>query len=101
MGTTDIPEGYETGIHMFGEKAAVNMTDSKYTYNDDMKGIYVYYKIDGSVSGTAEASGTASVIGKGVIVAIGAGCAVLGVVLGAVIAVLIRKKRETGEAEEE
>ena len=101
MGTADIPEGYETGIHMIGEKSMVNMTDSRYTYNDDMKGIYVYYKLDAAVNLVKEPSGTASVIGTGIIVAIGAGCAVLGVVVGAVIAVLIRKKKESGLEEEE
>ena len=101
MGSADIPEGYETGIHMIGEKSMVNMTDTRYTYNDDMKGIYVYYKLDATVNLAGEASETASIIGTGVIVAIGAGCAVLGVVLGAVIAVLIRKRKETVAEEEE
>jgi len=39
MGSTALPEDYTTGIHMIGEKSAVNMTDSRYTYNDDMNGI--------------------------------------------------------------
>ena len=47
---------------MIGEKSAVNMTDSRYTYNDDMNGIYVYYK-----TGTSASSGTASSFSGGCI----------------------------------
>ena len=90
-GKTDLPEGYEKGIHMIGEKSAVNMTDSKYTYNDEMNGIYVYYKTDAS----AAKAETASVFGTGIAVAIGAGCLVLGLVLGALIASRMKKKKET------
>ena len=91
-GKTDLPEGYEKGIHMIGEKSAVNMTDSKYTYNDKMNGIYVYYKTDASATSKAE---TASVFGTGIAVAIGAGCLVIGLVLGALIASRMKKKKET------
>ena len=90
-GKTDLPEGYEKGIHMIGEKSAVNMTDSRYTYNDEMNGIYVYYKIDAS----AAKSETASVFGTGIAVAVGAGCLVIGLILGAVIANRFKKKKET------
>lgn len=62
MGSTALPEDYTTGIHMIGEKSAVNMTDSRYTYNDDMNGIYVYYK-----TGTSASSGTASSFSGGCI----------------------------------
>ena len=90
-GKTDLPEGYEKGVHMIGEKSAVNMTDSKYTYNDEMNGIYVYYRTD-AFAAKAE---TASVFGTGFAVAIGAGALVLGLIIGAVIAGTIKKKKET------
>jgi hypothetical protein len=50
MGSGDDPEGYSTGIHMFGETAAQNLTVSTaaqhYCYNDPYDGTYVYFKQD-------------------------------------------------------
>ena len=43
-GTADLPNGYETGIHRFGEKPAFNLTSKYYCYNDKPKGTYVYFK---------------------------------------------------------
>ncbi len=43
-GTSNLPSGYETGIHRFGEKPAFNLTSKYYCYNDDVKGTYVYFK---------------------------------------------------------
>ena len=96
MGSTALPEGYTTGIHMIGEKSAVNITDSKYTYNDDMNGIYVYYK-----TGTSAASGTASSFSGGVLALAGAGGLLVGAGLGVGLAVLFRRKKETEAADEE
>ena len=95
-GNHDMPEGYSTGIHMIGLKSAVNLTDDRYTYNDDMKGIYVYFK-----NGETSATGTASAFGSGVLALVGAGGVLVGVILGAVIAVLIKKKKEEVPEEEE
>ena len=89
MGNPDLPEGYKTGIHMIGEKAAVNLTDERYTYNNGMNGIYVYYK-----TADESASGTASAFGGGVLALVGAGGVLVGVILGAVITILIKKKKE-------
>ena len=92
-GSASIPEGYEKGIHMFGSKAAANLTDSHYTYNDKQNGIYVYFKTDVSVS----SSDTASVFSGSTIALVGAGGALVGIALGAVAVVLI-KRRKTAEA---
>ena len=47
LGKGPAPEGYTTGIHMFGEAAVQNLTDSKaLCYNDPNEGTYVFYKQD-------------------------------------------------------
>ena len=43
-GTSSLPDGYSTGIHMFGSDAAFNLTDSRYCYNDDANGVYAYFR---------------------------------------------------------
>ena len=96
-GKTDLPNGYETGIHRFGESAAFNLTHTYYVYNDKPNGTYVYYKnadqtmnqllgIDTSTSGSLFSGGS---------LALGAG---LGLILGGGIVALImsatRKRKE-------
>jgi hypothetical protein len=39
-----VPDGYEAGIHEFGSDSAANLTDSRYSYNDDANGVYAYFK---------------------------------------------------------
>ena len=95
-----LPNGYETGIHRFGEKAAFNLTSEYYCYNDTPNGTYVYFKqADKTVS---EMTGKSTSITIGSIFSndslmIGAGA---GAVLGAGAAIIImtaarkRKKEE-------
>ncbi len=44
------PEGYTTGIHMFGEEAVQNLTDASKSmplcYNDPNEGTYIFFKRD-------------------------------------------------------
>ena len=47
-GKTELPDGYTTGIHRFGEKAAFNLTSEYYCYNDSPKGTFVFFKHDAS-----------------------------------------------------
>ena len=89
-GSTSIPEGYSKGIHMFGSSAAANLTDSRYTYNDKLNGIYVYYKTDAA----AVSDETASVFSGNAMALVGAGCGLAGAVLGALVTVLVKKKKE-------
>ena len=46
VGSNDVPVGYETGIHMFGERAAFNLNNKLYCWNQKAKSIMVYYKAD-------------------------------------------------------
>ena len=46
VGSLDVPAGYETGIHMFGERAAFNLNNTLYCWNQKAKSIMVYYKAD-------------------------------------------------------
>ena len=104
-GRSEPPEGYTTGIHMFGDTVAVNMTNSRYTYDDKLKGIYVYYKHAPALStstGTGtqtndsgEAPVTSSAIGAGSLAVAGICGLAAGFVLGLCIMLLIKKKKVT------
>ena len=88
-GSASIPEGYEKGVHAFGSTSAANLTDSRYTYNDDLNGVYVYYKTDAS----AASADTASVFSGSTLALVGAGGAVAGAAIGVLAAALIKKKK--------
>ena len=100
-GNPELPKGYETGIHRFGESAAFNLTSKLYCYNDKPDGTYVYFKnADQTVKAMTggEASKTGSLISFGSL-AIGGG---IGLVLGGGLVALImtirnKKKKETKE----
>ena len=88
IGSTDIPAGYETGIHMFGTEAAFNLNSSLYDWNNSAPSVYVYYKTDdtaASSAGTVFTAGTLALAG-------GAGIA-----LGAVITALAMKAKRKPE----
>ncbi len=50
QGKGGAPEGYTTGIHMFGEEAVQNLTDASKSmplcYNDPNEGTYIFFKRD-------------------------------------------------------
>jgi hypothetical protein len=93
LGKGEAPEGYTTGIHMFGDEAVQNLTDVKsgYSYNDPNEGTYVFFKRDttpvkGLISGSVF-SGGSLMLG-----------AILGLIAGVGLTMLItfssRKRRE-------
>ena len=92
-GSTSIPEGYTKGIHMFGSNAAANLTDSRYTYNDDLNGIYLYFKTE-----AAAAAGTASAFSRGSYALVGGSGLVIGAALGAALTLLIKRKKSAAAA---
>ena len=94
VGSTDVPQGYEKAVHMFGQNSAANLTDSRYTYNDSMGGIYVYYQTDK----VEQPSGTASVFSQnGVMPALGIGF-VIGGAVGVLIGLFINKNKKKKKA---
>ena len=92
-GSTRIPDGYEKSIHMFGSTAAANLTDSRYTYNDDLNGIYVYYKTEKA----ANSAETASVFAGSTLVLAGTGGAAVGAALGAGTVALAKRRKTSDE----
>jgi hypothetical protein len=64
IGSTTVPQGYETGIHFFGEKAAFNLNNKLYCWNQNAKSIMVYYKTDKAAAeaGTAGSNFTAGTL---------------------------------------
>ena len=100
-GNSDLPNGYETGIHKFGETAGFNLTSKFYCYNDTPAGTYVYFKnADKTVNQMLgiETSASGSLFSGGSL-AIGAG---VGLLLGGGLVVLImtatRKRKEENAA---
>ena len=89
VGSADIPQGYETGIHMFGESAAFNLNDKRYCWNQKAKSVMVYFKKDSAAASTSGSNFTSGTI------ALAGGC---GLILGALGTALVMKK--TGKRED-
>ena len=99
MGKGDIPEGYTTGIHRFGENNAFNLTSKLYCYNDPNDGTYVYFKNDTATVKDLSTTGSAFSGGS---LALGT---VIGLILGGVVTFAIvtiinktKKKKEQAQA---
>ena len=104
-GTSDKPEGYTTGIHMFGEATPVNMTDVRFTYDNKLKDIYVYYKHAPALSTSSgasannsagEAPATSSSFGTSNSIAMAVCGLLVGIALGVFIMAVIKRKNESG-----
>ena len=99
-GDSNLPNGYETGIHRFGEGAAFNLTHTYYCYNDKPKGTFVYYKnADQTINqllGVGEASTSGSLFSGGSL-AIGAGVGIIigGGIVALIVAATLKRKNET------
>ena len=92
VGSSNIPAGYETGLHMFGSSAAFNLNDSHFDWNDDADSVYVYFQRDDaplSTAGTGFSGGTLAV-------GVAAGLAVG--VLGTVLFGTVNKRRKAKAA---
>ena len=84
VGNTQIPAGYETGIHMFGTDAAFNLNSSLYDRNNDAESVYIYFKTD-----DAAVSATGATFTGGTIALSGG----TGIALGAVVTALAMKTK--------
>ena len=85
VGKTDIPAGYETGIHMFGSDAAFNLNSSLYDWNNDAESVYVYFQTDDTAVGTTGSNFTVGTL------ALSGGA---GLALGSVVTAIIMKKKK-------
>ena len=92
VGSTDIPAGYTTGIHMFGEDTAFNLNHPLYCWNQSAKSVFVYFKVDTSAPKTASASGSNFTAGNLALAGV-AGLAVGSVVTALVSRSLSKKKK--------
>ena len=95
VGDMTVPSGYETGIHMFGEKAAFNLNNKLYCWNQSAKSVMVYFKVDTAAAKTAGAAGSNFTAGNLALAGIG------GLAIGALcsaLAVSAAGKKKKGAA---
>ena len=97
IGDTTVPQGYETGIHMFGEKAAFNLNDSNYCWNKSAKSIMVYFKVDTTVPSSAGASGSNFTAGN-LAISGAAGLIIGALISGIAVSALSKKKNKKAAA---
>lgn len=104
--SSDAPSGLAGNIHMIGEKGAVNIASGSFrnysTFTKTInlisdKTLYMFYGISDTPKTYDESAGnmTASTFNSSTSALFGFGGMALGAVLGAVLAVMLRKKRET------
>lgn len=92
VGSTNIPAGYETGIHMFGSDAAFNLNSNIYVWNYDAPSVYVYFQTDDG----AKVSTTGTNFSGGMLALVGGAGALVGA--AATILVVKLKKKKTAVA---
>jgi hypothetical protein len=81
-------------LSFFGFDYAVNMTDTKFTYNNNLNGIYLYYKqLASKYTGTVETGN--ALVTTGVLSALG-GAGVCGLIV-ALAGKRRKKEKPTGE----
>ena len=100
------PSGYEGGVHIIGEKGAVNVVSDAFknysTFSQTWQSIagdytrYVFYKLSSDVKTYDEASGnmTASAFSGGTAALFGFGGAAAGAILGVVVTIAVKRKKK-------
>ena len=103
------PSGYEGFVHLIGEKGAVNVVSAAFknysTFSTVWQSVagdysmYIFSKLSNDIKTYDESAGnmTASALGDGMWAIFGFGGLVIGGALGAVIAVLVNKKKKKTE----
>ena len=89
---SQIPAGYETGIHMFGTDAAFNLNSSLYDWNNDAESVYVYFQTDDTAASTTGSNFTAGTL------ALSGGA---GIAIGAVVSALAMKTKRKSDKKKE
>ena len=92
VGSAEVPQGYETGIHMFGEKAAFNLNNKLYCWNQKAKSVMVYFKTEKAAASAAGTTGS-NFTGGNLALAGVAGLAV-GAVAAAICTKAVGKKKK-------
>ena len=101
------PDGYNSWVHLIGEKGAVNVAGGAFrnysTFSQTWQNItgdytmYIFHKLSDEIKTYDESAGnmTASARGNGMAAVWGFGGLAVGAVLGAVVTVLVKKKKKT------
>ena len=97
VGDVTVPQGYETGIHMFGEKAAFNLNSKDYCWNQSAKSVMVYFKVEKAAPSSAGTTGSNFTAGN-LALAGGAGLAIGALISGVAVSSANKKKAKKAEA---
>ena len=97
VGDTTVPQGYETGIHMFGEKAAFNLNDKHYCWNQSANSVMVYFKVATAAASSAGMTGSSFTAGN-LALAGGAGLALGALISGIAVSSANKRKRKKAVA---
>ena len=87
--STELPAGYETGVHMFGSDAAFNLNSSLYDWNNSAPSVYIYFQTEDSAANTTASNFTAGAL------ALSGGA---GIILGAGITAIAMRKKKSEDA---
>ena len=87
-GSKDMPEGCTQNLHFFMYTSPIDLGDTAYAYNNDKKGVYLFWDSDEKAFDNA---GTASAFGGGT-AALAGGVGLLVGIIGT--AIVMRKKKE-------
>ena len=96
VGSKDIPAGYTTGIHMFGNGAAFNLNNELYCWNKSAKSVFVYFKVDTAAASSSSAAG--STFSAGALALTGGAGVVAGALISALAVSAAGKKKKTAAA---
>ena len=97
VGNVTVPQGYETGIHMFGEKAAFNLNSKDYCWNQSAKSVMVYFKVEKAAPSSAGTTGSNFTAGN-LALAGGAGLAIGALISGLAVSAAGKKKKTEATA---
>ena len=92
-----VPQGYETGIHMFGEKAAFNLNNKLYCWNQSAKSVMVYFKVNTAAASSAATTGSSFSAGNLAIASV-AGLAIGALISGIAVSSANKKKAKKAAA---
>ena len=90
VGSSELPAGYTTGIHMFGSNAAFNLNSNLYDWNNSAKSIFVFFKVDD----TAKANLTGSNFSFGALALTGGAGLVIGSLITKIGAAVTGKRKK-------